>query len=86
MKHLRLIIGIIFVVASLLKLATVSGLIHIGWLERVSDEHEEGAGLELVFDEGLHGLVAGQSQVVVSTGGVTVAVFGPLPEQPLVVA
>lgn len=38
MKHLRLIIGIIFVVASLLKLATVSGLIHISWLERVSDE------------------------------------------------
>jgi hypothetical protein len=34
------IIGIIFVVASLVKLASIWGLIHWSWLERVSDEPE----------------------------------------------
>ena len=32
--------GIIFIVASLIKLATLLHLIHISWLERVSDEPE----------------------------------------------
>lgn len=38
MKYLRLIIGIIIVVASLLKLFTLWGIVHITWLERVADE------------------------------------------------
>ena len=32
--------GIIFIVASLIKLATLLHLIHISWLERVSDDPE----------------------------------------------
>ncbi len=35
---LRLFIGIILVVASLLKLATLWGLFHITWLERADEE------------------------------------------------
>jgi len=35
---LRLFIGIILVVASLLKLATLWGLFHITWLERAAEE------------------------------------------------
>ena len=38
MKYIQLIIGIIFVVASLLKLLTLWGFLHISWLERISDE------------------------------------------------
>ena len=38
MKQFRIILGIIFVVASLLKLATLWGLLHITLLERVADE------------------------------------------------
>lgn len=34
---IKAIIGIILVVASVLKLATMWGIIHISWLERVSD-------------------------------------------------
>ena len=35
---LRLFIGIILVVASLLKLATLWGIFHITWLERAAEE------------------------------------------------
>lgn len=38
MKTLRLIIGTILVVASLLKLAVIGGLFHISWLERISED------------------------------------------------
>lgn len=38
MKYYKLIIGIIFVVASTLKLLTLWGIVHISLLERVSDE------------------------------------------------
>ena len=38
MKYMRLLIGIIFVVASLLKLLTLGGIFHISWLERVSED------------------------------------------------
>lgn len=38
MKYIKIIIGIIFVVASLLKLLTLWGMLHISWLERISDE------------------------------------------------
>ena len=38
MKQFRIIVGIIFVVASLLKLATLWGLFHITWLERAAEE------------------------------------------------
>ncbi len=38
MKYFKLIIGIIFVVASILKLLTLWGIVHISLLERVSDE------------------------------------------------
>ncbi len=38
MKYYKLIIGIIFVVASILKLLTLWGIVHISLLERVSDE------------------------------------------------
>ena len=38
MKYFKLIIGIIFVVASLLKLFTLWGIIHISWFERIADE------------------------------------------------
>ena len=34
---IKAIIGIILVVASVLKLTTMWGIIHISWLERVSD-------------------------------------------------
>lgn len=37
---IKTIFGIIFIVASLIKLATLLHLIHISWLERVSDEPE----------------------------------------------
>ena len=38
MKLFRIIIGTIFVVASLLKLATLCGIFHIAWLERAAEE------------------------------------------------
>lgn len=34
----KAIIGMILVIASVLKLATMWGIIHISWLERVSDD------------------------------------------------
>lgn len=37
-KKFRIIVGIVFVVASILKLATLWGLLHIVWLERAADE------------------------------------------------
>lgn len=36
----KTIFGIIFIVASLIKLASLRHLIHISWLERVSDDPE----------------------------------------------
>ena len=36
----KTIIGIIFIIASLIKLASLFHLIHWSWLERVSDEPE----------------------------------------------
>lgn len=36
----KTIIGIIFIIASLIKLASLFHLIHWNWLERVSDEPE----------------------------------------------
>ena len=36
----KTIFGIIFIVASLIKLASLLHLIHISWLERVSDDPE----------------------------------------------
>ena len=38
MKLFRMIIGIILVVASLLKLATICGILHIAWFERATEE------------------------------------------------
>ncbi len=38
MKQFRIIIGIILVVASFLKLATLWGIVHISWLERAAEE------------------------------------------------
>lgn len=38
MKYIQLIIGIILVMASLLKLLTLWGILNISWLARVSDE------------------------------------------------
>ena len=38
MKFFKLTIGIIFIVASLLKLFTLWGVVHITWLERVADD------------------------------------------------
>lgn len=38
MKQFRITLGVIFVVASILKLGTLWGLLHITWLERVSEE------------------------------------------------
>lgn len=38
MKHLRLTLGIILVVTSLLKLAAISGIVSISWLERISND------------------------------------------------
>ena len=36
----KTIFGIIFIVASLIKLASLLHLIHVSWLERVSDDPE----------------------------------------------
>lgn len=38
MKYFILIIGIVFVVASILKLLTIWGIVHITLLERISDD------------------------------------------------
>lgn len=38
MKYFKLIIGIVFVVASILKLLTIWGIVHITLLERISDD------------------------------------------------
>lgn len=49
MKYLRLIIGTVIVVASLLKLLTLWGITHISWLERVSDEKWTTYGVPVVL-------------------------------------
>ncbi|MBQ4005669.1 MAG: hypothetical protein II609_02760 [Muribaculaceae bacterium] len=38
MKAFKILIGIIFVVASLLKLAAMWNILHWGWFERVAEE------------------------------------------------
>ena len=40
----------------------------------------------MVFHKCLHSLVAGQSEIVIALRGLTVAIFGTLPEQTLIVA
>lgn len=38
MRIFRIIIGVIFIVASLLKIATLTNIIQISWLERLPEE------------------------------------------------
>ena len=49
MKNFRLLIGIIIVVASLLKLLTLWGVVHISWLERVAEEPWATYGVPLIL-------------------------------------
>ena len=49
MKNFRLLIGIILVVASLLKLLTLWGVVHISWLERVAEDPWTTYGVPLIL-------------------------------------
>lgn len=49
LENLRFAIGFVFIVASILKLATLGGILHISWLEREAESPWATYGIPLML-------------------------------------